>query len=330
MLYLRQKKECFKEILMIIRESYYTHVSGSDGLSLAVLRIEPDDSSHIKGIVQVVHGMTEHKSRYIEFMKFLAQKGYITVIHDHRGHGDSVKSRDDLGFMYSGGYKALIEDTHEITREIKEYAYGETGRDDLPFTLIGHSMGSLVVRCFIKKYDNEIDNLCVLGCPSERKDAAIGLKFVQLMEKIKGPRFRSKLVTHIITGSYNKRFKDDNIEKAWTSSDLNSVRRLNDDPDCGFIFTLSAYIEMIKLTLETYSDKGYEKKNPKLRIKFFSGKEDPCGISTEAIRNAMRHIRKHGYKNLSGKIYPGMRHEVLNEREKEKVWKDILKFIEGK
>ena len=314
---------------MVIRESFYTHISGSDGLPLSVLRIEPDNSANIKGVVQLVHGMTEHKERYISFMKYLAQKGYVAVIHDNRGHGESVKSKDDLGFMYEGGYKALIEDIHEITLETKEYIKEEAGLEDLPYTLLGHSMGSLAVRCYIKKYDDEIDHLCVIGCPSEKKGSVLGLKILKVMEKILGPRKRSALVSYLVMGSYSKRFKDEGMTNSWICSDLDLVRKYQEDPLSGFMFTISGYIDLVKLSIATYADEGYEMKNPELKIKFFSGSDDPCGISKNAIRKAIRLIRKQGYRNISGKLYSGMRHEILNEIGKEKVYTDILKFIQS-
>ena len=312
---------------MIIRESYYTHDSGSDGLPLSVLRIEPDNSADIKGIVQLVHGMNEYKERYIEFMKYLAYKGFVTVIHDNRGHGDSVRNRNDLGYMYSGGYLALIEDIHEITLETKEYVADRTGRDDLPYTLLGHSMGSLAIRCYIKKYDNEIDHLCVLGCPSEKKGTIAGLKIVKVFEKILGERKRSRLINAMVMGSYYRKFREDGIRGAWICSELDVVRKYNDDPLCKFIFTLNGYKNLILLSLMTYADNGYEMKNPGLKIKFFSGSDDPCMISKEGFRNAIRLLRKQGYKNTSNILYKGMRHEILNDRKKYRVYADILKFI---
>ena len=138
---------------MVLNEFRYEHISESDGLSLSVLRIEPDTSRPVKGIVQLVHGMSEHKERYIDFMKYLAENGYITVIHDNRGHGESIRESGDLGYLYEGGYKALVEDIHEITLETKQYVKEELGINDRPYILLGHSMGSLAVRCYIKKYD---------------------------------------------------------------------------------------------------------------------------------------------------------------------------------
>ena len=138
--------------------------SKQDGLKLHVLLMEPEQSP--KGIVQICHGMAEHKERYEPFMQMLCNNGYISVIHDHRGHGKSVKDAVDLGYFYDDSGKAIIEDAHQVTTWMKERYGGE-----LPYHLFGHSMGSLVVRCYLKKYDDELDSLIVCGSPSENKAA---------------------------------------------------------------------------------------------------------------------------------------------------------------
>ena len=122
-----------------------------DGLKLDLLVLVPDGTP--KGILQIHHGMAEYKERYLPFMEYFAQAGYVTAIHDCRGHGKSVRTKKDLGYMYGGGMDALIEDTAEITRMLKEEWQG------VPLILLGHSMGSMVVRCFTKKYDDLLDML---------------------------------------------------------------------------------------------------------------------------------------------------------------------------
>ncbi|MCR5727130.1 MAG: lysophospholipase [Lachnospiraceae bacterium] len=312
---------------MIFKEFRYTHNSGSDGLNLSVLRIEPDSSCAVKGVVQLVHGMCEHKERYIDFMKYLAENGYISVIHDNRGHGESVNSRKDLGFFYGGGYKALIEDIHEITVETKEYLKNELGLEKVPYILLGHSMGSLAVRCYIKKYDYEIDKLCVVGCPSDMSGKRPGLLYIRLLEKIKGARSLSKSVNYLVTDSrMASKFKKEG-PAAWLSSDHNAVAAYLADPLCRFRFTLNGYENLLKLFIETYSKDGYVLKNPGLKIKFFSGKNDPCAVSYKALRKAMLLLKSSGYKNVGGKMYKGMRHEVLNEKDHMRVYRDILDFI---
>ena len=149
------------EVPKVKKTVYLT--SKQDGLKLHVLLMEPEGEP--KGIVQIVHGMAEHKERYEPFMEMLCKHGYISVIHDHRGHGKSIRKEEDLGYFYDESGTAIIEDVHQITQWTKE-RYGK-----LPYHLFGHSMGSLVVRCYLKKYDDELDSLIVCGSPSENKAA---------------------------------------------------------------------------------------------------------------------------------------------------------------
>ena len=263
-------------------------------------------------------------------MEYLTRKGYICVIHDNRGHGGSVKEPADLGYFYEGGYEAVIEDIHELTVRTKEYASGRCGEKKLPFILAGHSMGSLAIRCYIRKYDDEIDKLIILGCPSERKGMTAGLALIDALTVLKGDRAYSKLVDHIVIGAdYMKRFKHERLAFAWINSDRDAVEKYNADPYCGFSYTLNGYHNLVKLTMLTYKKGGYAMKNPELPIRFFSGSDDPCAISRRDLAKAMRDLKKAGYKNVRGRMYPGMRHEVINEPKKAVVYRDILRFIQG-
>ena len=314
----------------MIRKTEYTHVSGTDGLELSVLRIEPDSAADVCGIVQLVHGMSEYKERYADFMTYLAKKGYICVIHDNRGHGKSVKDPEDLGFMYEGGYEALIEDVHELTLEIKQYAKELCQDKELTYTLLGHSMGSLIVRCYIRKYDADIDRLCILGCPSQLGGMRPGLAVAEALSLIEGEKSRSSIMDGIVFGAVDiNRFSNEGIENAWLNTDRESVEKYNEDPGCGFKFTLNGYANLIKLSMLTYKKDGFEMNNKELPIRFFSGSDDIFGISRKDIAKAMRLLKHAGYENVRGRIYPGMRHEILNEPKKKYVYRDILKFIRG-
>lgn len=314
----------------MIRKKEYTHVSGTDGLELSVLRIEPDSAADVCGIVQLVHGMSEHKERYADFMTYLAKKGYICVIHDNRGHGKSIKSDEDLGYMYEGGYEALIEDVHELTLEIKQYANEICPDKKLPYILLGHSMGSLIVRCYIRKYDADIDRLCILGCPSQLSGMRPGLAVAEALGVIQGEKAKSSIMDGIVFGAVDiKRFDDEGIENAWLNTDRESVEKYNADPLCGFTFTLNGYANLIKLSMLTYKKDGFTMNNKELPIRFFSGADDVFGVSRKDIAKAMRLLKQAGYANVRGRIYPGMRHEILNEPKKKYVYRDILKFIRG-
>lgn len=310
-----------------MKQTYVKHKSHTDGLPIDVLIIEPDRGAEIKGIVQLVHGMNEYKERYIPFMEFLADNGYLTVIHDHRGHGKSVRSIDDLGYMYEGGYIALIKDTHEITHKIKRYAKDLTGKD-LPFILLGHSMGSMVVRCYLRKYDYEIDKLCVLGCPSKMAAMRYGLSRIRWFKLFRGERARLGLAANLVMGVYEIPFARERLQHSWINSDPREVIKYNADPFCNYCFTLNGYENLIRLTVLTYKEGGHKMANPDLPICFFSGADDPCALNSRALNEAMVFLRRQGYSNVSGKMYPGMRHEILNEPRKAEVYEDILRFME--
>jgi len=310
----------------MVKESKYTFNSKIDGLKISVLRIEPEQKADIKGIVQLVHGMCEHKERYIEFMKYLAERGYLTVIHDHRGHGESLKKFEDRGFMYEGGYKALIEDTHEVTLDTKSYV--NQNEAHLPYILLGHSMGSLVVRCYIKKYDDEIDKLLVLGCPSKLPGMKPGLMLINTLKGVMGEHAHSKIVDNLVSGSnYEKRFASEKLSHAWLNTDKAEVKKYLEDPYCMFTFTLNGYSNLVKLTMETYSSENYSMNNRDLPVLFLSGADDPCAISQEDLNKAMDMIRNAGYTKVDGKMYENMRHEILLEPDKMKVYEDIYEFI---
>ena len=299
--------------------------SNCDELPLAVTITVPDENIPVKGIVQISHGMAEHKERYYAFLEFLAGNGYIGVIHDHRGHGDSIKSNEDLGYFYDDTAKYIVKDVYQITKMIKEEY------PDLPVYLFGHSMGSLIVRCYLKKYDDQIDKLIVCGSPSKNIGANFGLILAKMIEKFKGEKYRSKLMQKLTFSSYSKKFKEEKQdENCWVSSNKENKKEYNEDKKCGYIFTLNGFQNLYKLVKNTYSNKHWEKKNLSLPILFIAGDEDPVIGNLQKWINAYEFLQKEiGYENISHKLYKGRRHELLNEDIKEKVYDDILEWIEN-
>ena len=311
-----------------LTETKYTHISGTDNLPLSVLRIEPENPADIRGIVQLIHGKNEHKGRYKAFMRFLASNGYLTIINDHRGHGESVIEPDDRGYFYQGGTAALVEDLHEITLDAKKYAAEKCGRDSLPVTLLGHSMGSLAARCYLRQYDADIGKLVLTGSPSRSDKIRQGLQVVKLLKKLEGKRARSLLAKKLIMGvSYERRYRHEGLHNAWTNSEREAVIEHNNDPLCRFNFTLNGYEEMLKMAMLAYTG-GYTPQNPAMPIRFFSGEDDPCALSRQKFAEAMRLMKNIGYTDVRCLLYKGMRHDILHEKNKMRVYSDILRFIE--
>jgi len=173
-------------------------ISKCDNLPISVMTFIPE--GEIKGIFQIAHGMCEHKERYYNFMEYLTNKGYITIINDHRGHGESVRNRNDLGYFYDETGKFIVEDLHQITEYIKGLY------PDKEVTLLGHSMGSMIVRCYIRENDDLIDKLIVCGTPAKNPlvDIAIGLE--KCIRLFYGSRHRSKLLAYLSTGKGDDKF----------------------------------------------------------------------------------------------------------------------------
>lgn len=308
-----------------------TLVSPADGLEISVLTCHPGESA--KGIVQLVHGMCEHKERYVPFMEFLADNGYASIIHDHRGHGESVKSSDDLGYFYEGGYTAMIEDVKAVTLLArKEFSGNVTGADkesgELPLILFGHSMGSMAVRSFTKRYDCLIDGLVVCGSPSYNPGLKIGKALARGYMLIMGDRHRPSLIQSIAFGAFNRKFRDEKSSNAWICSDPEIVSAYDADPHCNFQFTTDGFINLFSLMQDAYGIKGWRKANPDLPIVFVSGEDDPCRINDKRFSMAVERMREAGYRDVQVRTYPRMRHEILNETGREKVWNDILAFCD--
>ena len=293
--------------------------SDFDGLALSVCAVEPEGEP--KALVQFAHGMAEHKERYLPFMEFLAENGYACVINDHRGHGGSVKSPDDLGYFYAGGAKALVEDLHQLTLWFRARHPGKK------LFLFGHSMGSLAVRVYRQKYDGDIDGLIVCGSPGANPATGAGLLLNRLMTAFRGERYISRMFVNMTTGSFKKAHPSKETDNAWLSVNQDNVRAYDADPLCGFPFTLNGYRALLELMRDAYAPVSAG--HPDLPVHFVSGESDPCAPDRAGFDNAVRCLRDAGYRGVTAKMYPGMRHEVLNHTAHQLVYDDLLAVMDG-
>lgn len=299
-----------------------TIISKCDKLPLSVTIYEPD--IRIKGVVQISHGMTEHKERYYNFMDYLAYNGYVAVINDHRGHGKSIRNEEDLGYFYDDTYEYIVEDLHEVTKYIKKKYKGKK------ISLFGHSMGSLVVRKYIKKYDDEIDKLVVCGSPSKRPFINLAILITNIIQKFKGDRYRSDFIQKLVFGGYNKNIKDPISENSWLCANEQTVKEYDNDELCGFVFTTNGFLNLFHLMKDVYSKKGWQLKNKELKIYFVAGSKDPVIMSREKWYKSIYYMYQAGYTNIIYKLFHRLRHEILNEDDCEIIFTDILRFIDDK
>ena len=296
----------------------FTLRSQADGLNLSVMVVRPEGKP--VAVLQLAHGMRGCKERFLPFMEYMAEHGVVCVANDHRGHGSSVRSPEDLGYMYKGGWRALVDDMKTVT----DWVHSEY--PDMPLYLLGHSMGSLAARAYVKDYDSKIDGLFICGSPSYNSLSVFGRFLTGIMGLWRGGRLRPVFLWTMASASYNRRFRDEG-PMAWICSDPEVRKSFAANPHCNFIFTVNASHSLFCMMREAYSYSGWKVGNPNMMIYFISGTDDPCLINEKRFHHAAQHMAGRGYMNVTSALYPNMRHEVLNEIGKEAVWMDILEHI---
>ena len=298
----------------------FSFLSSDQKTTLAAYRIIPEKP---KAMVQISHGMCEYFLRYEGFAAFLAEAGFLVFGHDHLGHGNSVKSADDLGFTAEGGgADLLVKDVISLSQKMKE-EYPE-----LPLILFGHSMGSFIAREVLSRRGELYHAAVICGTGGPDTPAAAGKLLASLLMKMKGERHRSNLLKKIAFAGYNKKFEKSCDPNAWLTRDGAVVEKYNADPMCAYVFTLRAYHDLFTL-VDWVSKKDHATHLPKsLPVLVVSGEEDPVGAWGIGVKKVCDRFKDAGMKDVTLKLYPNMRHEILNEIEKEQVWSDLLAWME--
>ena len=299
-------------------------IPSSDGIHmLSGVVFEP--SCSIRGFFHVVHGMTEYIGRYEHFMRSLASEGYLAFGYDHLGHGDTVKDAEELGFIAKrDGWKRLCEDVKCFAEGVMSL-YKKEGR---PYVLMGHSMGSFIVRLAAEQYIKP-DALIVMGTGGPNPAADAGLALIALIKRMRGERYVSPLVDTLAFGSYNKRFKDatPKAPNPWLSTDLAVRERYAKDPLCTFKFSVSAMGDLMRLLKNSNRSDWYENLSREIPILLVSGKDDPVGGFGSGVEAVYKGLLKSGH-STECILYEGARHEILNDFTYEQVKSDIFDFTE--
>ena len=294
--------------------------SAYDGLGVSVLVVRPENGA--KAVLQLAHGIKGFKERYVPLMEYMASHGIACVANDHRGHGASVREEKDRGYMYAGKDEALVADMKMVTD------WAHSAFPGLPVYLLGHSMGSLAARTYLKKYESLIAGLIVCGSPGWNPTIPIWQALIGLLASINNGRMRATLLQHFTSFIFNWRFLKEGPE-AWTCSDPVSRKELTDNPLCNYMLTVNAAQALLNLMDTTYSAEGWSVENPELPIYFISGEDDPCMRGEAGFHAAAQMMADMGYSEVSSALYKGMRHEILHEIEKKVVWEDVLNHLEA-
>ena len=296
--------------------------ASADGLQLSVLQVLPSDVP-LRGILQLVHGMCEHKERYLSFMQFMAQNGYACVIHDHRGHGTMAMEHGDLGYFHAGGWQAMVDDALVVHRWVRD------ALPQLPCHLLGHSMGSLVVRALVKRHRLALASLTVCGSPSMHPATPLAQGLARLCMWLAGGHYRPQWLHALSLGAFDRPFKHEGVQGAWICSDPAVVEAYNMDPLCQFIFTANGFYNLFALMRYCYSPQQWQHVDANLPVHFISGADDPCRRSDKAFLNAVGLMKQVGYRCTDWKLFDGMRHEILNETDRLTVWNHVLQTLQA-
>lgn len=276
-----------------------------------------------KGFFHMVHGMVEYIARFDPLMRRMAQAGYITFGYDHLGHGHTARDESELGFIaHEDGWERLVDDVFVFGNSIRKSMDGE----GLPFILMGHSMGSFVVRLAAAKY-NHYDKLIVMGTGGPNPAAGAGICLAGILKKLKGERGCSNLLYKMAFGAYNDHFKDEHDTLSWLSVDKENRDRYRVDPFCSYRFTNSAMQDLVRLNKACNEKSWFSSVDKKKPILLVAGSEDPVGDYGKGVTAVYDQLKAAG-ANVQMKLYEGYRHEILNDGCKDEVITDILAFVQ--
>ncbi|MFC0214654.1 alpha/beta hydrolase [Paenibacillus chartarius] len=298
------------------------------GRELGVYIWEPEQGT-VRGIVQIAHGMSEHAGRYRRVAQRLTEAGYAVYAADHLGHGRS-KGRywGDLG---NGGFRRLADNAKQIADEADREQSERGAGDRLPIFLIGHSMGSFVSQLATLLYPDRYQGL-LLSAAGYKKGPllALGERVARIELALRREEGApSRLLDRMTFGAYNRSFKPARTPYDWLSSDAEQVDLYIADEMCGSVMPAIFYREFLRGLRLLYSPRLWSQLNRSLPVMIMAGAEDPMSSGGKEIAALEREYRMAGAADVKVKLYPGMRHEIFNERGRDGVLEDVVRTFEG-
>lgn len=304
------------------RDFYFDSSTGKNKIRTRIC--EPDTEP--RAVVQIVHGIAEHIERYDDFMSFLAENGFVAVGTDHLGHGKSIERPEDKGVIAEkDGWRYIVDD-EEILRLAMKATY-----PGLPLVIFGHSMGSFVARTHLIRYPGGFDVAIISGTGNQGKALALGGLFMgNLITAVKGAHHYSDFLNNLAFGSYNKIYGEPRTGYDWLTRDEAVVDKYIEDPLCGFVPSCSLFRDMLAGVNFITAKKNLAPMKKDVPVYFMSGEMDPVGECGKGVQKAYKLFVDTGMKDVSIKLYPEGRHEMLNELNKDEVYADILSWLSSR
>ncbi len=264
-------------------------------------------------VVQILHGMQDHKGRYRRLQKNLALKNIASIIHDHNGHG---VSSDNLGTI-TKSFDEMVDEAYQYTCILKErYPHAK-------IILFGHSMGSIMARCYLQRYSHELDGIILSGSPFFDNNSKFGIMLLNTLRVFNMDDKKLNWISKLLFKNADRKYKD----LAWLSKNPMNVSEYKKDKYCGMTLNVNGYLTILKGLVQMHDISCYANVNTKLPILFLSGQDDPMIGGIKGLNDSINTLKKAGYSNIESIEYPTLRHEILNENY-ELVYLDIFKFIE--
>lgn len=275
-----------------------------------------------RGVVQISHGMAEHMGRYHDFMRYLAQNGYIACGIDHIGHGRSAGSGQYGYFGEQNGWSTLVDDQHKfhkiVCREVP---------DQQRFILLGHSMGSFVARLYAARYPQSLSGLVLSGTARGGVKVSIGLRAAEYSVKKNGGAHVDRSLNRLAFHGFNDHNKPTRTGFDWLSRDTEWVRGYIDDPQCGFVFTAAAFRDLFTLMHRANERACFAAVPHELPILLLSGLDDPVGEYGKGPARVCDEYSRAGVAAVELALFEGGRHEMLGESNRCEVWERALLWL---
>ena len=304
----------------------FTVPSTVPGRTLHAFRCVPE--GEVRAILQLSHGMVEFIDRYKPLAEYLAARGILVTGHDHLGHGGSIRTRADYGyFAQPDGNRAVLDDLHAVTALTKQLYPG------VSYFLLGHSMGSYLLRRYLSVYGGGLSGAVIMGTGANPDAVAkLGMAVCKAIAAFKGWKYRSPFMEKLFFSGDFQKFDMDGThpENSWLTKDTEIVRFYYSEPRCTFKFTLKAYYDFLKTVYYVNRKENVEKIPKDLPILMVAGDCDPVGEFGKAVKRVYEMYKADGINDVTLKLYENDRHEILNETDKERVFDDIFNWCEGR
>ena len=304
----------------------FTFLSTDGKTQLHGMRWEPEGGS-VRAVLQICHGVAEHIARYDAFARYLNGLGIAVVGHDHLGHGLSLpEGGTPVYFGESNTWNTVVDDIYVLHQRIR------LRYPDVPLCIMGHSMGSFLTRTYLIRYPGTVKAAVIMGTGWQPKAViAGGMAVAKAVGAVVGENGTSDLVTNLAFGAYNKLFAPNRTSCDWLSADEGNVDAYMADPLCGADATVGLFRQMLSGIRFNQKLSNLRQMDPRIPVLFVAGEKDPVGDCGNGVRRTYQEFRRAGVQDCTLKLYPGLRHEILNEKaQQQQIFEDIGQWLTSK